>query len=59
LLNLLFSVMRMTRKKDSPDVAELLSMLKVRCDNKRIDAELSLSRARAAEMMNARFGSKQ
>jgi hypothetical protein len=59
LLNLLFSVMRMTRKKDSPDVAELLSMLKVRSDNKRIDAELSVSRARAAEMMNARFGSKQ
>jgi hypothetical protein len=31
----------------------------VRSDNKRIDAELSVSRARAAEMMNARFGSKQ
>ncbi|MEK6303832.1 MAG: energy transducer TonB [Acidobacteriota bacterium] len=58
LLNLLFSLMRMARKKDSPDVAELLSMLKVRSDNKRIDAELSVSRARATEMMNARFGSK-
>ena len=58
LLNLLFSIMRMARKKDSPDVAELLSMLKVRSDNKRIDAELSVSRARATEMMNARFGSK-
>ena len=59
LLNLLFSVMRMARKKDSPDVAELLSMLKVRSDSNRIDAELSVSRARATEMMNARFGSKQ
>jgi len=58
LLNLLFSVMRMARKKDSPDVAELLSMLKVKSDNKRIDARLSVSRARATEMMNARFGSK-
>jgi len=59
LLNFLFAVLRMKQKKDSPDVAELLSMLKVRSDNKRIDAELSVSRARAAEMMNARFGSKQ
>jgi hypothetical protein len=59
LLNFLFAVLRMKQKKDSPDVAELLSLLKVRSDNKRIDAELSVSRARAAEMMNARFGSKQ
>ncbi|HWO01225.1 MAG TPA: energy transducer TonB [Blastocatellia bacterium] len=58
LLNVLFGIMRMARKKDSPDVAELLSMLKVRSDNKRIDAELAVSRARATEMMNARFGSK-
>jgi len=59
LLRLLFSVMRMTRKKDSPDVAELLSYVKVETDNKTIKATLRLSRARAAEMMNARFGSKQ
>lgn len=59
LLNFLFAVLRMKQKKESPDVAELLSMLKVRSENKRIDAELSVSRARAAEMMNARFGSKQ
>ncbi|HSF25101.1 MAG TPA: hypothetical protein VLE20_12820 [Blastocatellia bacterium] len=59
LLNFLFAVMKVARKKDSPDVAELLSMLKVTSDNKRVDARLSVSRARATQMMNARFGSKQ
>lgn len=59
LLNFLFSVMKVARKKESPDVAELLSMLKVTSDNKRVDARLSVSRARATQMMNARFGTKQ
>ncbi|MFY9608482.1 MAG: hypothetical protein WAU45_07695 [Blastocatellia bacterium] len=59
LLNFLFAVMKVARKKDSPDVAELLSMLKVTSDNKRVDARLSVSRARATQLMNARFGTKQ
>jgi hypothetical protein len=59
LLNFLFAVMKVARKKDSPDVAELLSMLKVTSDNKRVDARLSVSRARATQMMNAQFGTKQ
>ncbi len=59
LLNFLFAVMRATRKKDSPDVAELLSMLKVTSSATRVDARLSVSRERATQMMNARFGTKQ
>ena len=58
LLNLLFSIMKATRKKESPDVAELLGMLNVTSDNKTVKARLAVSRARATEMMNARFGSK-
>lgn len=38
------------------DTAELLSQLKVTPNNKRIDADLTLTRARATEMMQARFG---
>lgn len=59
LLNFLFAVMKATRKKDSPDVAELLSMLKVTNSATRVDARLSVSKARATQMMNARFGTKQ
>ncbi|HXG67318.1 MAG TPA: TonB C-terminal domain-containing protein [Blastocatellia bacterium] len=53
-LNLLFAFMRTARK--GSDTAELLSMIKVRSDSKRLDADLTVSRARAAEMMRARFG---
>jgi hypothetical protein len=59
LLNFLFAVMKATRKKESPDVAELLSMLKVTNSATRVDARLSVSKARATQMMNARFGTKQ
>jgi hypothetical protein len=54
LLNLLFFAMRM--KKNSTDVAELLSMLKVNADNKRLDAALIVPRARANEMFRNKFG---
>jgi hypothetical protein len=53
LLNLLFFAMRM--KKTSPDVAQLLSMLRVRADNKRLDADLTVPRARANEMFRNKF----
>jgi hypothetical protein len=42
-------------KQDNPDTKELLSLLKIRTDNKRIDAELMTSRARATQMMHTRF----
>jgi hypothetical protein len=57
LLNFLLLGLRMARKNSSPDVAELLSMMKVRADNKRLDADLTVPRARANEMMRTRFAS--
>ena len=58
-LNLLFTLMRMKRKSDSPDVAELLSHMKVTNTNKRVDANLSISNERAGELMKAKFGKSQ
>jgi hypothetical protein len=45
----------MTQQSKSPETAELLSLVKVKSDNNRIDAEMMVSRARASEMMRARF----
>ena len=56
-LNFLFFALKMTQKNS--DTAELLSGVKIRSDNNRIDAELTVSRARASEMMRARFGNNQ
>lgn len=53
-LNFLFFALRMTQK--NTDTAELLSGVKIRSDSNRVDAELTVSRARASEMMRARFG---
>ena len=53
-LNFLFFALKMTNKNN--DTGELLSGVKIRSDNNRIDAELTVSRARAGEMMRARFG---
>jgi hypothetical protein len=57
LLNFLLLGLRVARKNSSPDVAELLSFMKVRSDNNRLDADLTVPRARANEMMRSRFGS--
>ena len=56
-LNFLFFALKMTQKNS--DTAELLSGVKIRTDNNRVDAELTVSRARAGEMMRARFGNNQ
>lgn len=56
-LNFLFFALKMTQKNS--DTAELLSGVKIRSDNNRVDAELTVSRARAGEMMRARFGNNQ
>jgi small basic protein len=43
-------------KKDLlPETKELLSLVRIKTDNKRINAEMTTSRARATEMMHARF----
>jgi hypothetical protein len=44
-----------TADVDSPDVAQLLSLIKVKSDGKRVNAELTVSRERASEMMRAKF----
>ena len=54
-LNLLLYAARITQQSKSPETAELLSLVKVKSDNNRIDAEMMVSRARASEMMRARF----
>lgn len=58
-LNLLFTFMRMKRKSDSPDVAELLSHMRVTSTAKRVDADLTISNERAGELMKAKFGKNQ
>jgi flagellar hook-length control protein FliK len=55
-LNGLFFLLRMTRKSDSRDVAELMSMMKVTYSGNRVEANLNVSRDRAAEMMKNKFG---
>ena len=52
-LNILLKGARLMQKNS--DSMELLAMLKVTSDQKRVDADLNLSRARASEMMRARF----
>ncbi|HSE97139.1 MAG TPA: hypothetical protein VLD57_02640 [Blastocatellia bacterium] len=59
LLNFLFTMLRLARKNDSPDVAHLLSLIKVRSDNKRVDADLTVSRERADEMMRVKVENDQ
>ena len=42
-------------KQENPDTKELLSLLKIKTNDKRIDAELMTSRARATQMLHTRF----
>jgi hypothetical protein len=53
LLNVLFWALRM--KEKSKDIGQLLSMIKVKSDGKRVDTDLNVPREKAAEMMRARF----
>jgi hypothetical protein len=55
-LNSLFFFLRLAQKGKNPDVAELLNLAKITSSNNRIDANLTLSRARAAELMRSKFG---
>jgi len=53
MLGVLFWALRM--KEKSPDISQLLSLIKVKSDGKRVDTDLVVPRAKAAEMMRARF----
>jgi len=55
-LNSLFFFLRLGQRTKNPDIAELLDLAKIRSENNRIDADLTVSRARAAELMKAKFG---
>ena len=56
-LNSLFFFLRLgQRSKGNADIAELLDLAKIRSENNRIDADLTVSRARAAQLMKAKFG---
>ena len=55
-LNSLFFFLRLGQRAKNPDIAELLDLAKIRSENNRIDADLTVSRARAAELMRAKFG---
>lgn len=55
-LKFIIGALRISQQSKSPEIAELLSLLKLKCDNNRIDADLTVSRARATEMMRGQFG---
>jgi hypothetical protein len=57
-LNNMFMLMRAFRKNSSPDVAELLSHMKVTSTGKRVDADLTISSDRAGELMKNKFATK-
>jgi hypothetical protein len=53
-LNGLFFLMKIAGKS-SPDVAELMSLMKVKSSGNRVEANLSVSRERAGQMMKNKF----
>jgi hypothetical protein len=55
LLNSLFWLMRLAQKNSV--TAELVSLIKVTSSNNRVDADMTISRQRADQMMRAKFGS--
>lgn len=55
-LNFFLGIFRATQRSKSPNVADLLGMLRVTSNNNRVDARMSISRARADEMMKAQYG---
>ena len=55
-LNSLFFFLRLGQRTKNPNIAALLDLAKIRSENNRIDADLTVSRARAAELMRSKFG---
>ena len=54
-LSFLLKLVGAQQKSKNPMVSELLSHLVMRADNKRIDADMTVPRARASEMMQNQF----
>jgi hypothetical protein len=54
-LSFLLKLVGAQQKTKNPMVAELLSHLVMKADNKRIDADMTVPRARASEMMQNQF----
>ncbi|HEU4390337.1 MAG TPA: hypothetical protein VFV34_21215 [Blastocatellia bacterium] len=56
-LNFFLGLFGASQKDKSPNVAQLIGMLKVTSDNKRVDAQMTIPKARASEMLKAQYGS--
>jgi hypothetical protein len=55
-LNFFLGLFGASQKDKSPNVAQLIGMLKVSSDNKRVDAQMTIPKARASEMLKAQYG---
>jgi hypothetical protein len=55
-INTLFKFLAWNNKSTNPAIAELMSLVKVTSDNKRINASLAISRDRASVLMQQQFG---
>jgi hypothetical protein len=55
-LSILLKFIRFAQKNKSPDVAELLSLMTIKSEGNRVDADLTVSRERASQMMRSKFG---
>lgn len=55
-LNFLLGILKVAQKSKNPMVAELLDHLKLTCDNKRINADMTVPKSRATVMMEKQFG---
>jgi hypothetical protein len=55
-LNFLLGMLKFAQKQKNPMVAELLDHLKLTCDNKRINADMTVPKSRATVMMEKQFG---
>jgi hypothetical protein len=55
-LSFLLNILRVAQKGKNPAVAELLSHLVLKSDNKRIDADMTVPRGKATDMMKNQFG---
>ena len=55
-LNFFLGLFGASQKDKSPNVAQLIGMLKVTSDNKRVDAQMTIPKERASEMLKTQYG---
>ncbi|MGH9760005.1 MAG: hypothetical protein ACREAC_04090 [Blastocatellia bacterium] len=55
-LTVLLGLLKFAQKSKNPMVAELLDHLKLTCDNKRINADMTVPKSKATVMMEKQFG---